>query len=173
MGFWRDFWAAVQGRPNVCDKHDDEHLDISAVLSDVQADVAATRLSVNSLFHRFDRVMKELQIMGAPEDAAYESLTANIAAVKDGWAVLVAANATKDARIVELEAALASADADAAANLATALDADSEADAAKVEAADAAIAALVAPPVEPTPEPQPEPAPVDEAPADDDLPPAA
>jgi hypothetical protein len=155
VGFWRDLWGPS-------DECRCERLDRDDVLSDIQADAAATRLAVNNAISKINQLSKDVQTMGAREDQAYAALNANIAAVKEGWAVLVAGNAAKDARIAELEAALANADANAAANLATALDADSEADAAKVEAADAAIAELVA---APAPEPQPEPTP--QPPADD------
>jgi hypothetical protein len=165
VGLWRDFWAGVCGRPLVCDRHDDEQLDIADVLSDIQADAAATRLAVNTVIRKTDQLQKEVLAMGAREDAAYEALNANIAAVKDGWAVLVASNAAKDTRIAELESALADADANAAANLAAALDADSDADAAKVEAADAALAELVAPAPAPEPQPEPAPQPVEDQPA--------
>lgn len=141
-----------------------------SAVSNIEADTTALRVAATDLIRKSDTILKEIKAMGDRENAAYASLNANIAAVKEGWAVLVASNATKDQRIAELESALADADADAAANLAAALDADSESDAAKVEAADAAIAELVAP----APEPTPEPAPVDEAaPVEDDQPPAA
>lgn len=113
-------------------------------VSDIQADTAATRVSVNMLFRRFDQVMKELQFMGAREDAAYAALSEKIDTVKAGWASLVA---ERDA----LKAALENADANAAAQVQAALNADSEVDAAKVEAAGAALDELVAPPVEPEP----------------------
>lgn len=130
-------------------------------VSDIQADTAATRISVNTLFRKLDQLSKDVKTMGAREDAAYAALSAKIDTVKEGWAVLVASNAAKDTRIAELESALADADATAAANLAVALDADSEADAAKVEGAAAALDDLIAP------------APAPAAQEDDDLPPAA
>lgn len=115
-------------------------------LSDLERDIAALQHRVQN---NHEITIKELRIMAAREDQAYEALTATILTVKDGWAVLVASNAAKDARIAELEAALANADANAAAQLATALAGDSDADAAKVEAANAALDDLVTPPAEP------------------------
>jgi len=162
MGFWCNFWAAVRGVPNVCDKHDDEELDIADAVSDIQVDAAATRQAMNTAIRKLDQLSKDVQIMGAREDAAFTALSAKIDTVREGWAVLVASNASKDSRIAELESALADADANAAANLAVALDADSDADAAKVEGAAAALDDLIAPPVEPQPEPE-----------GDNLPPAA
>lgn len=123
-----------------------------AAVSDIQADTAATRISVDSLFRKIDQLSKDVKTMGDREDAAYAALSGKIDTVKEGWAVLVASNAAKDTRIAELEAALATADADAAAELAAALEADSEGDAVKVEAAGAALDELVAPLVEPEPE---------------------
>lgn len=109
-------------------------------ISNIQRDITALQMTANI-------IKKELRTMADRENAAYDALNATILTVKDGWAVLVASNAAKDARIAELEAALEAADPTAA--VAAALEEDSVADAAKVEAADAALAELVAPPVEP------------------------
>lgn len=115
-------------------------------------------------FHHTIRRLEER--MGAREDAAYEALNANIAAVKEGWASLTA---ERDA----LKAALEEADADKAAAVQDALDADSEVDASKVEAASAALDELAGhteePPVEepPVEEPPVEEPPAEEPPVDD------
>lgn len=121
-----------------------------AAVSDIQADAAATRLAVNNLTLKIIQLQKDVKLMAAREDAAYEQLNATIQTVKDGWASLIA---ERDA----LKAALENADANAAAQVQAALDADSEVDASKVEAADAALAELVPPapqPEEPAEEPQ-------------------
>ena len=119
-----------------------------AAVSDIQANAAATRLAVNNLSRKLDQLSKDVQIMAAREDAAYDKLNATIQTVKDGWASLVA---ERDA----LKAALEQADANAAAQVQAALDADSDVDASKVEAADAALAELFAPaPAPPADEPQ-------------------
>jgi hypothetical protein len=119
-----------------------------SAVSDIQADTAATRLSVNTVIRKIDQLEKDVKVMAAREDAAYEKLNATILTVKDGWASLVA---ERDA----LKEALENADADAAAQVQAALDADSDVDAGKVEAADAALAELVpAAPEEPAEEPQ-------------------
>lgn len=110
-------------------------------LSDLERDIAALRRR-NEVHH--ENLIKELRIMAAREDAAFEALNTTILTVKDGWASLVA---ERDA----LKEALENADADAAAQVAAALEADSDVDAGKVEAAEAALAELVAPPVEPEP----------------------
>ena len=144
MGFWREFWAALAGRvDDRCfeDKHDE-------VLSSIQADAAASRQAVNTAIRKIDQLSKDVQIMGAREDAAYAALSEKIDTVKAGWASLVA---ERDA----LKAALENADANAAAQVQAALDADSDVDAAKVEAASSALDELVAP--APQPEPAPEP----------------
>lgn len=109
-----------------------------AAVSDIQADAAATRLAVNNLTLKIIQLQKDVKLMAAREDAAYEQLNATIQTVKDGWASLIA---ERDA----LKAALENADANAAAQVQAALDADSEVDASKVEAADAALAELVPP----------------------------
>ena len=115
-----------------------------AALSNIEADTASVRMSVRSLTGKVDQLQKDVQIMAAREDQAYENLNATIQTVKDGWASLVA---ERDA----LKAALENADANAAAQVQAALDADSDVDASKVEAADAALAELVAPAPEPAP----------------------
>lgn len=141
MGFWREFWASMAG-----DTGCEPRLDRGAVLSDIQADAAATRLAVNNAIRKIDQLSKDVQIMGAREDAAYVALSEKIDTVKAGWASLVA---ERDA----LKEALENADVDAAAQVAAALEADSEVDAVKVEDAAAALDELVAPPVEPEPQP--------------------
>lgn len=113
-------------------------------VSDLHRDIAALRLIADAQTVTLHKIRKELLIMAAREDAAYEALTATILTVKDGWASLVA---ERDA----LKEALENADANAAAQVAAALEADSDVDAAKVEAADAALAELVVP-AEPTPD---------------------
>lgn len=145
MSWWGDFWAAVCGRPYVCDKHSDDTDDRDQVLAAIQIDAAATRQAVNTIIRKVDQLSKEVELMGAREDAAYAALSEKIDTVKAGWASLVA---ERDA----LKAALENADADAAAQVQAALDADSDVDAGKVEAAGAALDELVAPPVEPEPE---------------------
>lgn len=121
----------------------------AGALSDLQRDLAALRLIADTNTVTLTNIMKELRIMAAREDAAYEALTATILTVKDGWAVLVNSNAAKDTEIAQLRAALEAAQAGVAETIAVAAAADSEADAAKVEAANAALTELVPPPAEP------------------------
>lgn len=162
MGWWRDLWSPPK-RCRCC--RDGERLDLDDVLSDVQADAAATRLSVNTAIRKIDQLSKDVQIMATREEQAWSDFSAKIETIKQGWAA-------KDAEIANLRAQLANAGADTAAQVQAALDADSAVDATKVEAANVALDELVVPPAQP----EPEPAPVDEAPADDqgdDQPPAA
>lgn len=114
-------------------------------VSDIQADAAATRQSVNTVIRKIDQLQRDVKIMGAREDAAFARQEELIGLVKEG-------SAAKDAKIAALEAELANADADAQARVDAALEADSEFDADKVEAGNAALAELVATPVDPEPQ---------------------
>lgn len=122
------------------------------LLRAIKDDLEALRLIYDSHTITLLKITKELRRMSEREDAAYAKLSADIAAVKTGWAALVAENAALKADNQTLRDALAAADATQAAAVEAALTADSAADADKVEAADAALAELVAPPVEPAPE---------------------
>jgi hypothetical protein len=164
MGWWRDLWSP----PDRC-RHcsGGERLDLDEVLSDIQADGAATRLSVNTAIRKIDQLSKDVQIMADREQQAWADFATKIEVIKQGWAA-------KDAEIANLRAQLANAGADTANQVQAALDADSAVDATKVEAANVVLDELVVPPAQP--EPQPEPEPVDEAsaPAEgDEQPPAA
>lgn len=108
------------------------------LLSDVQADVFAIRGSVVDSNRKLDDLTRKVIAMGVREDASDARLAELVGLVRDFLG-------GKDARIAELEAALASADADKAAELA----ADSDADAAKKEEVAAALEELLNPaPVE-------------------------
>lgn len=112
---------------------------VRKALKCIRSDAAATCASVGMIHAKLDMIMERLEAMSEREDAADARLVELVGLVKtfiDG----------KDARIAELEAALANADAEKAAELA----ADSDADAAKKEDLVAKLDALV------------EPAPVDE-----------
>lgn len=136
-------------------------------LSNIEADTASLRLSVNNLIRRSDTIQKEIQIMATREELAWSDFSAKIETIKQGWAA-------KDAEIANLRAQLANAGADTANQVQAALDADSAVDATKVEAANVALDELVVPAQpEPEPTPEPEPAPIDETHAEDDQPPAA
>lgn len=111
-------------------------------VSDIQADAAATRLSVNNVVRKLDQLSKDVKIMGAREDAAFARQEELIGLVKEG-------SAAKDAKIAALEAELANADAAAQARVDAALEADSEFDAGKIEAGNSALEELVAPAPEP------------------------
>jgi len=149
MGFWCNFWAAVRGVPNVCDKHDDEELDIADVLSDIQVDTAATRLAVNSLFRKIDN-LKGLIVATAAElitafNAATDEVASDLQAVRDA---LAAALADQDQAVQDaVNAALAGFDAPLA-----------------------RLQALGQDPQNPVPAPEPTP---DPAPEGDNLPPVA
>lgn len=130
MSWWSDLW---------CPRDDGDR---DAALSDIQADAAATRLAVNTALRKIDQLSKEVQIMGAREDAAFARQEELIGLVKEG-------SAAKDAKIAALEAELANADAAAQARVDAALEADSEFDAGKIEAGNSALEELVAPAPEP------------------------
>lgn len=121
------------------------------LLRAIKDDLEALRLISDSHTITLLKITKELRRMSEREDAAYAKLSADIAAVKTGWAALVAENAALKVDNQTLRDALAAADATQAAAVEAALTADSVSDAGKVEAADAALAELVAPPVEPPP----------------------
>lgn len=99
---------------------------------------AATAPTLQDLHHMEER-------MSAREDADYVKLNADIQAVKDGWAALVAQVAALTADNQTLRDALANADAAQSAAVEAALTADSETDADKIEAADTALAELLPP----------------------------
>lgn len=121
------------------------------LLSDLQRDVIAIRVTLQDVKSTGETTLKEIREMAVREDAAWEKNAADLAAVKEGWDALVASNTAKDGQIVALQAALDAANAGTDAAVQAALDVDSDADAGKVEAANAALESLLAPPVEPPP----------------------
>lgn len=110
---------------------------VRKALKSIRSDTESTRVSVGMIHARLDMIMERLELMGAREDAADARIVELVGLVRDYLA-------GKDARIAELEAALAGADAEKAAELA----ADSDADAAAKEEINAALEGLL-PPVTP------------------------
>jgi hypothetical protein len=86
---------------------------------------------------KLEDIERKVDIMAAREEAAYARLGELVGMVRDG-------SAAKDAKIRELESALANADQDAVNRVNAALDQDSEFDADRIEKANAALDELVA-----------------------------
>lgn len=108
-GFWRDFWAAMAGE---CPRAPDR-LDRDAVLSDIQADAAATRMGVNNILRKIDSlrgfIMATADELIAAFGAATDEVAADLQTVKDE---LAAAVADKDQAVQDaVNAALAGFDA--------------------------------------------------------------
>lgn len=146
MGLWRDFWAGFCGRPLACDKHDDERLDRDDVLSDIQVDTAATRLAVNQLFRKIDRLRETIVATAAELIAAFNAATDEVAS---------------DLQTVRDQLATALADQDQAVQDAV------NAALAGFDAPLARLQALGQDPENPVPAPEPQPEPSPEPPADD------
>lgn len=105
---------------------------VRKALKSIRSDAESTRASVGMIHAKLDMIMERQEAMGAREDAADARIVELVGLVRDYLA-------SKDARITELEAALANADSEKAAELA----ADSEADAAKQEEINAALEGLL------------------------------